>query len=171
MRQRWILLVLPGLLLVSACASESDEGVASNARPAVDFPIGPSPGPAPAIDTLANPFEGSRVAIVQGRKLFVWYNCYGCHGDHGGGGMGPSLRDVTWLYGNSDPAIFSSIAQGRTHGMPAWGTKLPEEQIWKLVAYIDVMGTELEPDPPPPNPSWPLPTPVEEPDLDTEPNQ
>jgi hypothetical protein len=32
--------------------------------------------------------------------------------------------------------------------MPAWGTKIPEQQIWELVAYIKTMGTPQEPDPP-----------------------
>jgi hypothetical protein len=44
--------------------------------------------------------------------------------------------------------------------MPAWGTKLPSEQIWKLVAYIQALGTDEEPNPPPQNrsyPSWPEP--------------
>lgn len=159
MRLRWPFFVLTGLLLVSACVTEYNEGAASGARPAVDFPIGPPPGPDPPVDTLSNPLAGSRVALMEGRKLFVWFNCYGCHGDHGGGGMGPSLRDVTWLYGNSDAAIFSSIAQGRRYGMPSWGTKINHDQIWKLVAYIDALGTPMEPDPPPPNPSWPQPRP------------
>jgi cytochrome c oxidase cbb3-type subunit 3 len=62
--------------------------------------------------------------------------------------MGPSLRDRTWLYGNSDAHIFDSIAEGRARGMPAWGTKLPEDQIWKLVAYIQSLHTSREPQPP-----------------------
>jgi hypothetical protein len=32
--------------------------------------------------------------------------------------------------------------------MPSWGTKIPEQQIWELVAYIKSMGTPEEPDPP-----------------------
>jgi mono/diheme cytochrome c family protein len=32
--------------------------------------------------------------------------------------------------------------------MPAWGSKIPESQIWELVAYIKSMGTPQEPDPP-----------------------
>ena len=63
----------------------------------------------------------------------------GCHGGHGGGGMGPSLRDPVWLYGNRDDQIFDTIAHGRSHGMPAWGTKIPRQQIWELVAYIKSM--------------------------------
>jgi hypothetical protein len=32
--------------------------------------------------------------------------------------------------------------------MPAWGTRIPEEQIWQLVTYIKTMRTPQEPDPP-----------------------
>jgi len=97
-----------------------------------------------------NPYAGNVAAMREGRRLFNWYNCAGCHGDHGGGGMGPSLRDSTWVYGGTDARIFRSIAQGRTKGMPAWGGMLPEEQIWKLVAYIKSLRTSQEPDKPTP---------------------
>lgn len=111
--------------------------------------MGPLPGPGP--DTLAeakNPYRDDAAAIREGRRLFGWYNCAGCHGDHAGGGMGPSLRDSTWVYGGTDMRIFRSIAEGRTKGMPSWGPKLPPEQIWKLVAYIRTLGTSQEPDKP-----------------------
>lgn len=62
--------------------------------------------------------------------------------------MGPSLRDPVWLYGNRDDQIFNTIAYGRSNGMPAWGSKIPQAQIWELVGYIKSMGTPLEPDPP-----------------------
>jgi cytochrome c oxidase cbb3-type subunit 3 len=62
--------------------------------------------------------------------------------------MGPILRDVDWIYGASDAQVFSSIAEGRAHGMPAWGTKLTEDQVWKLVAYIKSLRTPAEPNPP-----------------------
>jgi cytochrome c oxidase cbb3-type subunit 3 len=62
--------------------------------------------------------------------------------------MGPSLRDPVWLYGDRDDQIFDSIAHGRSAGMPAWGSKIPENQIWELVAYIKSMGTPQEPEPP-----------------------
>ena len=86
--------------------------------------------------------------MQDGRRLFNWYNCSGCHGGHGGGGMGPSLRDRTWLYGDRDDQIFDSIAEGRSKGMPAWGSKIPSDQIWQLVAYIKSMRTPQEPEPP-----------------------
>lgn len=121
--------------------------------------LGTQPGPDRALATVDNPYAGDREAITEGRRLFVWFNCYGCHGGRAGGGMGPSLRDVEWLYGNKPADIFDSIAAGRPHGMPAWGLMLPDEQIWKLTAYITALGTELEPDPPPENPVYPDPPP------------
>jgi cytochrome c oxidase cbb3-type subunit III len=111
--------------------------------------MGPTPGP--GVDTLPeppNPYSNDRTAIADGRMYFKWYNCSGCHGEHGGGGMGPSLRDSTWLYGGTDARIFNSIYQGRTKGMPSWGSKLPVDQIWKIVAYIRSMRTANEPDKP-----------------------
>jgi cytochrome c oxidase cbb3-type subunit 3 len=85
----------------------------------------------------------------EGRQLFVRFNCSGCHGGRAGGGMGPSLRDVIWLYGNSDAQLFSSIAEGRAHGMPSWHTRLTADQIWKLVTYIKSLRTRDEPQAPP----------------------
>lgn len=111
-------------------------------------PVGPVPGPKSPPDLRTGPYTGDAVAQVQGRELFVRYNCSGCHGGRGGGGMGPSLRDEDWIYGSSDAAIFDSIAQGRAHGMPAWRTRVPEQQLWKLVAYIDSMRKPGEPDAP-----------------------
>ncbi len=38
--------------------------------------------------------------------------------------------------------------EGRSNGMPSWGTKIPEEQIWKIVTYIEALNTPVEIDPP-----------------------
>ena len=78
-----------------------------------------------------NPYSNDPVALQDGWRLFNWYNCSGCHGGHAGGGMGPSLRDNVWLYGNRDDQIFSSIAQGRSNGMPSWGTRIPRTRYGK----------------------------------------
>lgn len=149
-------LAAPG---AAACDRGTPPPAAAGAYPAVQAAVGPPPGPDPATRVASNPFAGRRAAEVEGRRLFVWYNCAGCHGDHGGGGMGPSLRDPVWIYGSAEAQIFSSIAEGRAHGMPSWGTKLPSEQIWKLVTYIKTLRTPAEPDPPPENLSWPTPRP------------
>ena len=131
-----------------ACSSDPPQLAPGSGKPAIRVAVGPVPGSGKIQEGPTNPYAENSVATTEGRKLFVWYNCYGCHGGHGGGGIGPSLRDPDWIYGGSDSHIFDSIAQGRAHGMPAWGTKLPESQIWELVAYITSLGTNREPEAP-----------------------
>ena len=142
-----------------ACESGDPSEPARRSEPATTAAkaIGRPPGPPRARVTVTNPLAGKLAAAVEGRRLFLWYNCYGCHGGRAGGGMGPSLRDAVWLYGSTDQDIFNSIADGRPHGMPAWGLMLPEEQIWQLTAYIRLLGSQNEPDPPPRNPVLPDP--------------
>jgi cytochrome c oxidase cbb3-type subunit 3 len=110
--------------------------------------VGPLPGPKTATPLLQNPFGGDDGARAAGRQWFVRFNCSGCHGGHAGGGMGPSLRDTDWLYGSTDGAIFSSIAEGRGKGMPAWSGRVADEQIWQLVSYLHALRTSDEPEPP-----------------------
>jgi len=142
------------LIFGSGCNQGPGRAAAAGAPPGVRIPVGPIPGPKEAENLPLNPYTGDSVALVEGRRLFNWYNCSGCHGGHAGGGMGPSLRDPVWIYGDSDAHIFASIAEGRGKGMPAWGTRIPEEQIWKLVAYIKSLRTPQEPEAPhvPPEP-------------------
>ncbi|HXS21007.1 MAG TPA: c-type cytochrome [Steroidobacteraceae bacterium] len=114
-------------------------------------PVGPIPGPEMAGEdpatTIQSPYANDPAALEQGRQLFVAMNCAGCHGGHAGGGMGPDLRpDHIFKYGNAPANLFDSISMGRAMGMPAWGMKLPPDVIWKLVTYIQSLGTEQEPD-------------------------
>jgi cytochrome c oxidase cbb3-type subunit III len=145
---------LPLLAVMAAACEPTDReslastGVNAIAGQAAQSPVGPIPGPAMDSRPHANPYQARPDALADGRELFVRFNCSGCHGGRAGGGMGPSLRDVDWIYGSMDGQIFSSIAEGRAHGMPAWGTKLTEDQVWKLVAYIKSLRTSAEPNPP-----------------------
>lgn len=158
---RAVVVALVAVLLAACGADPFPTGVAAAAGPALTGPmppIGPNPGAGPGEGHthepwIHNPFEGSQIAREQGRELFVQMNCYGCHGGHAGGGMGPSLRDDVWKYGNTPIDLYSSIAQGRANGMPAWGLRLPSDEIWKLVAYIRSLGSQEEPDPPTPAPA------------------
>jgi len=97
------------------------------------------PGGSVPLAKPANPYEGNAYAISEGKRLFNWYNCSGCH-SHGGGGMGPPLLEHQWIYG-SDPAnIFDTIVNGRPNGMPSWGGRIPEYQLWQLVTYVRSLG-------------------------------
>jgi cytochrome c oxidase cbb3-type subunit 3 len=148
-----------GVLLIAmiavSCGAPPPSGGTTAAPPPIITAVGPIPGPSGDAQGAAaepagsqNPYTSNRTAMVEGRQLFVRFNCSGCHGGRGGGGMGPSLRDVDWLYGDSDVRMFSSIAEGRAHGMPAWQPRLTADQTWKLVTYIKSLRTRNEPNPP-----------------------
>jgi cytochrome c oxidase cbb3-type subunit 3 len=85
---------------------------------------------------VSNPYEGNKRAITIGGQLFVGYNCLDCHGAEGSGAMGPSFQDGRWHFGGSPGEVFESIYQGRPDGMPAWGGRISNDQIWMLTAYV-----------------------------------
>jgi cytochrome c oxidase cbb3-type subunit 3 len=85
---------------------------------------------------VSNPYEGDKRAIALGGQLFVGYNCLDCHGAEGSGAMGPSFQDGRWHFGGSPGEVFESIYQGRPDGMPAWGGRISNDQIWMLTAYV-----------------------------------
>jgi cytochrome c oxidase cbb3-type subunit 3 len=85
---------------------------------------------------LRNPLEGSANARKVGAQLYVSYNCIDCHGADGSGAMGPSLADGRWHFGGTPGELFESIYQGRPDGMPAWGGRIANDQIWSLITYI-----------------------------------
>jgi mono/diheme cytochrome c family protein len=85
---------------------------------------------------IRNPYEGDKQAIATGAQLFVGYNCLDCHGADGSGAMGPSFQDGRWHFGGSPGEVFESIYQGRPDGMPAWGGRISNDQIWMLTAYV-----------------------------------
>ena len=85
---------------------------------------------------IRNPYEGDRNAVTTGGKLFIAYNCLDCHGAEGSGAMGPSFQDGRWHFGGSPGEVFESIYQGRPDGMPAWGGRITNDQIWMLTAYV-----------------------------------
>ena len=74
-------------------------------------------------------------AVTTGARLFKQYNCNGCHSS-GGGGMGPNLMDAQWIYGSRLAQIHQTLVEGRPNGMPAWGGKIPDHELWQLAAYV-----------------------------------
>lgn len=130
-------------LAVSGCRREAPGPVTTGGVPGerlgavrtTTFEAGP-PRPRPV---MANPYEGDRNALAEGRRLYMWYNCAGCHGQLGGGGIGPPLRDRDWIYGSEPNNLFQSIVQGRPNGMPSYD-QLPDDHVWKVVLYVRNLG-------------------------------
>ena len=92
---------------------------------------GGPPEPPPAYKE----YEESSYHVSQGQQLFSAMNCVGCHAN-GGGGIGPPLMDDVWIYGSEPANVFATIVQGRPNGMPSFGGRIPENQVWELVAYV-----------------------------------
>ena len=129
-----------GILAVASCQREKhdirpsptqvavygDAAKQSDLRPG--GPIQPEP-------VVGNPFNASGYDISEGQRLFNWYNCSGCHAN-GGGAIGPPLIKKIWVYGGEPANLFDTIVKGRPNGMPAWGGRIPEYQIWQIIAYV-----------------------------------
>ena len=89
-------------------------------------------------DPRAAAYYNNADAVNTGKHLFAQYNCSGCH-SNGGGGMGPDLMDDVWIYGSRLEQIHQTLVDGRPNGMPSWGNKVPDQQLWQLAAYVRSM--------------------------------
>jgi len=127
---------------------DSEKGVPPTPSRLLDVPESHIiPGNIKVQPKIENPVADDSDAVNRGMKYFANFNCAGCHAANGAGGMGPALSDHTFKFG-SDPAnIYLTISHGRPTGMPAWGTLLPSNVIWDLVAYIKSISNA-------PSPQW-----------------
>ena len=101
-------------------------------------------GPATAIpeQALNTREEFSGFDVSEGKRLYKWFNCNGCHAN-GGGDIGPALMDEKWLYGGEPRNIFATLVEGRPNGMPSFRGKIPDEQVWQIVAYVRSMSGQV----------------------------
>ena len=90
---------------------------------------------APAAISHENPYENDSKAVAEGERIYG-ENCGSCHGSALKGDVGPDLTGHL-TYGETDSAMFESIAKGRPNGMPAFESQLGRERIWRVLAYVD----------------------------------
>lgn len=65
--------------------------------------------------------------------------CLACHGEDLNGGIGLSLVDDEWRWGNEAMSIYAIISDGspdKASGMQAWEALLGPEKIKQVTAYI-----------------------------------
>ena len=107
----------------------------------------PLPETPPLVSTVLSPvksdprsadYQNNAYEVSDGQLYFHWMNCTGCHSE-GGGGIGPPLMDDQWTHGGRLDQIYDTIYFGRANGMPAWGGKLTDDQIWKIASYVRSM--------------------------------
>lgn len=122
--------------IAPASGIASTDAPRSPNNPNPDAPAKPRTSAPPRIDDDGKgPYDDVAWAVAEGQRLYVWYHCAGCHAN-GGGGMGPALMDDGWRYGSSPQDIYDSIVIGRPNGMPSYRGKIPEAQVWQIVAYV-----------------------------------
>lgn len=100
-----------------------------------------------AAAALTNPVPSTPESIAAGRQLYSRL-CVRCHGplgkgDGGGAGAGgqpADFTDATWEFGGSDGEIFTSIKDGTSADMDAYGERIKETEIWQLVNYLKSLG-------------------------------
>ena len=84
-----------------------------------------------------NPFTGNAEAIQQGRTLWLQWGCSGCHGVMGGGGMAMPVSDDTWKFGSDDESMCKLLkGQIAAQTMPKIFGAMPDDELWKIVAYV-----------------------------------
>ena len=103
------------------------------------------PGSMQPETSINNESETKSYDVSEGKRLYTQYNCAGCH-FNGGGGIGPALMDAQWIYGEKPANVYDTILEGRPNGMPSFRHKIPDEQVWQIVAYVRSMSGQLRKD-------------------------
>jgi alcohol dehydrogenase (cytochrome c) len=102
---------------------------------------------------IKNPF-GSAEDVSAGQRIFQ-ANCTNCHGSNGaGGGAAPALQQHEMRNGTSDWSVFKTISNG-VPGTAMPPSTLPENDRWKLVAYVKSLAEGAEA-----HSASPLPSPI-----------
>ena len=85
-------------------------------------------------------YELDKAKVTQGKAIFNEpTNCVLCHGPDAKGMTStgaPNLTDNIWLYGGDRETIRETLRYGRAGVMPEWETKLGNERIMLLAAYV-----------------------------------
>lgn len=144
MTVRALIFVVAGVLMLVSCEREdrtfrpSSPALSSPAESVQVSQLRPGGEVGPPLSAPPQ-YKETADAVARGQKLFAYYNCVGCHA-HGGGAIGPPLMDNNWVYGSQPANIYSTIVDGRPNGMPSWRGRIPDDQVWQLVAYVRAVG-------------------------------
>jgi cytochrome c-L len=87
-----------------------------------------------------NLYKGDAAAIAAGEQLFRRW-CRSCHLTDGSGAIGPNLTDDNWRYPRTatDQGKFEIIYAGGAGAMLAFGRRLDQDDILKIIAFVDTL--------------------------------
>lgn len=89
-------------------------------------------------ETGINPYAGNSEAIADGQTIYKKL-CQSCHLKDGKGRIGPNLTDDEWRRArtNTDVGRFEIIYGGGAGAMQAFGQRIDQDDILKVMAFID----------------------------------
>ena len=108
----------------------------------IEFDLRPEQEITPAVEefhrTGANPYAGDAQAMAEGKAVYAKL-CQSCHLPTGTGRIGPSLADDQWNHPRlgTDIGRFEIIYAGGAGAMQAFGRRIDQDEILKVMAYID----------------------------------
>lgn len=85
-------------------------------------------------EVKSHPAIGDPQAIAAGKNLFAT-SCAACHGPGGEGGRGPNLHERGSWHPLQEKDLFLTIKNG-VAGADMPPTRLPDEKIWQIVAFV-----------------------------------
>jgi cytochrome c oxidase cbb3-type subunit III len=86
--------------------------------------------------------EHDATLAAAGATVFA-ENCAACHGPEGKGDRtlgAPNLTDAIWLYGGDRATLIYTVTNARYGVMPAWNTRLSEDEIRAVATYVHSLG-------------------------------
>jgi len=97
--------------------------------------------------------SGNSGFVAKGEEVYQ-SKCATCHGPNLEGGIGLSLVDDNWRWGNNPISIYTMVAEGspdKQSGMQAWMNELGPQKVSQVTAYVlshhtidDMMTAETE---------------------------
>lgn len=111
----------------------------------IELSLRPDQEITPAVEefhcTGKNPYRGDESTIADGKKIYSNL-CKACHLEDGTGRIGPNLVDDQWAYPrtSTDKGKFEIIYAGGAGAMQAFGRRIDQDDILKVMAYLEVLG-------------------------------
>jgi len=90
-------------------------------------------------ETGENPYVGDAETVADGKEIYQAQQCGACHMPDGSGRIGPSFLDDQWNYDYTATmrGRFAIVYAGGAGAMQAFGDRLSQDQILKVLAYIE----------------------------------
>lgn len=97
---------------------------------------------APQAQEYKPPFDLKSPAIIAAGQRLYNRSCAGqCHGRDGQDGFNaPTLFGKAYL---NPPYVFVTLMTGRRgSAMPPWTGRLPDDELWKIIAFVSSLGDQ-----------------------------